>query len=451
MSSLALRQRSIRIIVPVVAAALAAACGGGSSEDEPDAATPAVEAVQARLGGLPLVERLTGTVRASGQVAIYPEVSGPIVEVMAQNGDRVRRGDPLVRIRAETSRSQVAQARAGLDVALAGAQRAEANLRELEAQLERTEALAEDSLVSVEALETQRAQVAVARADHAEAQAAVEQARAALRERDDVLDRTVTRSPISGRIGQRNAEVGMRVDAQTPLFVVGRLDSVRVEIPVTQDVVRLLEAGQRVEIRAESLGDTAIDASVSRISPFLQEGSFSAEMEIDVANADGTLLPGMFVTVDVFYGESEQATLVPTSALHERRETGQRGLYVAASLGLEIQPTLPEHHDGTAPLTPPTLVRFQEVEVVAEGRQLVGVGGIEPDTWVVVLGQHLLDEQSEDPARARVRPVSLDRVLTLQGLQREDFLRQFMERQQRLAGQGADTSMAERPSDNGSR
>jgi multidrug efflux pump subunit AcrA (membrane-fusion protein) len=205
-------------------------------------------------------------------------------------------------------------------------------------------------------------------------------------------------------------------------------------------MVGRIEEGQRVEIQAETLPDTVIIAEVSRISPFLRVGSFSAEAEIDVPNAGGLLIAGMFVTVDVYYGESEQATLVPKAALYESSATGRRGVFVAPSLGLETQPIRPTGDDGRAPLTPPTPMRFQPIEVVAEGGQLVGVRGIEAGDWVVVVGQHLLDaEQGEARRTARVRPITWERIIELQGLQREDLLRRFMEKQQRLARERADS------------
>jgi hypothetical protein len=67
----------------------------------------------------------------------------------------------------------------------------------------------------------------------------------------------------------------------------------------------------------------------------------------------------------------------------------------------------------------------------------VGVTGIDPGDWVVVVGQHLVTGRAgtstEGPPQARVRPISWDRLLELQGLQREDLLRQFMDKQQRIA------------------
>jgi HlyD family secretion protein len=63
------------------------------------------------------------------------------------------------------------------------------------------------------------------------------------------------------------------------------------------------------------------------------------------------------------------------------------------------------------------------------------VEGIEPGDWVIVVGQHLVagGNPNEGPPQARVRPIRWERLLDLQGLQREDMLRQFMEKQQRIA------------------
>ena len=120
------------------AAVAAAACSPAESRPPVSESTVSVEAVQARYGGLPLRERLTGSVRALGQVAIYPEASGPIVAVLARNGQVSEAGDPLVRIRAEVSRNHLQQSEAGLESARAQRDRAQANVDDLERRFERS-------------------------------------------------------------------------------------------------------------------------------------------------------------------------------------------------------------------------------------------------------------------------------------------------------------------------
>ena len=421
----------------VVAVALAACTEAESSVRVAADSSPSVEAVQARYGALPLRERLTGTVRALGQVAIYPEASGPIVEVLARNGDVVKAGDPLVRIRAEGTRSRLGQSEASLESARAQRQRAQANLDDLERRFERSAPLAEENYISQEELESLRTALATARAEVAQADAQVRAAEAAVDGSLESVRQTIVRAPIDGTLGRRDAEVGQYVTASTPLFTIGRLDRVEVDVPITQELLGRIRVGQTAEIRSESFPDTVIVAEVSRVSPFIEPGSFSAEVQIDVDNPGELLMPGMFVTVDVLYGESEQATLLPKSALYEEPGTGALGVYLMPSVGLEVAIVPPaEDSEEPAPMTPPTLAEFHPVEVLASGRHVVGVSGIEPDTWVVVVGQHLLSGQrAEGGPRARVRPVTWQRLLDLQGLQREDYLRQFMEKQQRIAGE----------------
>ena len=430
----------IKSILPVAGVLFAAVALAGCSEAESRVANeptiPAVEAVEARYGALPLSERLTGTVRAAGQVSIYPEASGPIVAVLARNGDEVKAGDPLVRIRAEVSRNQLQQSEAGVEAARASRDRARATVDDLERRFERSESLARDNYISQEEFESLKTGLASARAELAAAEAQVSRAGGALGESQESVRQTVVRAPIDGTVGRRNAEVGMFVSGSTPLFTIGRLENMEVDVPITQEMLTRIRAGQTAEIRSGSIGDSVIRAAVSRVSPFLEPGTFSADLQIDVDNASGALLPGMFVTVDVLYGESREATLVPKSAIWEDPATGAVGVYTAPSIGLEVPLVMPEEgSDEVPPMTPPTPAEFQRVEVLAEGRHVVGVEGIEPGDWVIVVGQHLVagGNPNEGPPMARVRPIDWERLLDLQGLQREDMLRQFMEKQQRIA------------------
>jgi RND family efflux transporter MFP subunit len=431
-----------RFALLALATVLCAACQNQSSaadsrRDNDASQVAAVEVVQVREGALPLTERLTGTVRAAGEVGIFPEVSAPIAEVYVDNGDDVRRGDPLVRLRPTGAQSQLRQAQSGLSSARADVEQARATLREADTQLTRLQMLAERGLISRVDLDTQQTRADTARAALARAEAQVGLAEASVAERTEVRDQTMVRAPISGRVGQRNAEVGMRVDPQTPLFVIGRLQNMRVEVPVTQEILAGIRVGQPVEIRPGGRQGAPIGAEVSRISPFLQEASLSAEVEIDVPNDGGRLVPGMFVTVDVAYGESRRAAIVPASAVHTHPATGERGVYVSSVEPAAVNASTADEEGGG--LSPePVSVAFRPIQIVAEGAQTTGIDGVGPGEWVVVVGQHLLSAQTGGSApQARIRVIEWDRIIELQELQRQDVLRQFMDRQQQL---GVETS-----------
>ncbi len=391
---------------------------------------PAVEAVQSQLGSLPLEERLVGIVKAENQVEIFPDITAPIIQVHVNSGDFVKQGQVLVSLDSRQFEEQLSQARASLRISEADAKQAEARLRELTLLLERTETLAKKDLISDLDLETQRAQVDAASASLERTQAQVEQARATIQERETALSRTVIRAPISGHVGQRNAEVGMRANGNMQLFTIGNLEKVRVEVSLTENMLSYIEEGQTTRISSESMPDTAIVEPLSRISPFLEAISFSTTGEIDVDNKGGLLKPGMFVNVDVYYGESQQATIVPNSALYEDPMSGAVGVFVATSLGLEVDVMKPESEDDVAPLSEPTPVEFKEIEVVAQGHNLAGIRGINENVWVITLGQHLLT--GSEP-RARVRATTWDRLIAMQNLKREDLLEKFLEKQQEMA------------------
>lgn len=442
------RLRSYGRFLAVAVALAGLSCSDSSNGNGPGGApgnVAAVEVVKAQYGSLPLDYRLSGTVRSANQVAIYPEISAPVVRVEVQTGDPVRAGDPIVYLRDTQFREQVEQADAALSVARAEKRRAEADLKELRSRLARTEQLAAQRYQSEQELESLTAQVEAADAALEQASARVKQAEALLNERKEELSRTVVRAPVSGNVGRRNVEVGMRVDPNTQLFMIGSLDVMRVEVSIPDEMIGKIRKGQTAVIGAPSLGDSTITAEVSRISPFLQPGSFSAAAEIDVRNASGALKPGMFVTVDVFYGESEQATLVPTSALYEDPATGILGVVTAPSLGLEIPVDEPESFDtdNPPPLMEATPMAFQPVEVLARGGDAVGIRGADPGSWVVVVGQHLLEGIVNQRVEARARIVPWERVSSLQDLQDEDLLRQFMAKQQRMSKQVFDSESAE--------
>lgn len=418
---------------------LTACSDDSAAEASFDVLAPAVEAVQAGAGTLPLVERLSGTVVAENQVVLYPEVEGRIAAVFVENGETVERGQPLVELRNDPLREQARQAEAGHRISEARLRQAEARLAELEAEVRRTRELGQRGLVTELDLETATAQLASAQADVDLARAQVEQSAATRAQRRDLLAKTIVRAPITGVIGQRNAEIGMQATPTTRLFTIGNLDRMKVRVNVTDKMLRYLEVGQPVRILADGPedGGDALNARLTRISPFLNEITRSTEAEIEVENPDHRLRPGMFVPVDIAYGESAQATLLPTSALFTDPNSGRTGVFIASvTMPDLVEPTRSASPDGRSPaeepetppvtpvsLTEPRPVEFRSVRVLARGAMAVAVDGVRPGDWVVTLGQDLLSTERQE---ARIKTVTWDHVIELQNMKREDLLERVL-------------------------
>ncbi len=456
---------SPRLPIPIATVALLAVvlgCGSGSAPDEVAARqVPLVEAVEARLGALPIEETMPGVVRARNQVAIRPETSGRIVEVLARIGESVERGRLLVRLDDSEASERLRQAEADVRLAEAGAAAARARAAELEARVARTRALAEQALVSAQDLETLEAQLDAVRASADEAEARVEQARAVVEERRSTVAKTRVRAPVAGRLGERRAEVGMLVGPADVLFVVGDLDELIVEVNLTEAMLARVAEGLPVVVEGRSAAGEPVRAELSRISPFLAQESFTTRGEIDVDDPKGWLRPGMFVTVRILVGETERATLVPVSAVWEDPGSGERGVFVVQeTAGLEASSRAAKDvgaggaagNGGAAASGPeePRGIAFRRVEVLAEGRGLAGVAGVDEGAWVVTVGQHLLGAELRAAAEtgeaaagagrpagretaARVRAVPWERVMALQDLQDEDLLEGFLDKQRTVA------------------
>jgi HlyD family secretion protein len=409
-------------------------CSGNSGEaKQNNILIPAVEAVESRYGTLPLTERLTGLVRAKNLIEIYPEINAVITRVNVENGDLVQKGAPLLHLRDREFNERLKQAKASYQIALAQLSQARAQLAETQSDWERIQTLQQQGLASQSELENIRTEILSAEADVALAEARVTQVQATMDERKESLSQTIIRSPITGRVGNRNAEVGMLVNSNTHLFTLGQLDTVRVEVVLTDRMLNYIEAGQRTEIYFESTSSGRISAPLSRISPFLHPVTHSTTAQIDLANPDGQLMSGMFVTVDIYYGESEHASLVPLSALYENPATGQTGVYISRE-----PVNTGDIGNGGNRLSEPVTFSFVPVEILAKGRMKAGVRGIEPGEWVVTIGQDLL---GGDSSRARVRTVEWTWVEHLQQLQRQDLLEEIMIKQQSKAKDTTETAL----------
>lgn len=427
------RVRRWTAVAAALFAPLLAGCGSGSDEGLEARRPPAVEALPARSGSLPLEEMLSGIARARDQVAVRSEITGTVREVLVRNGESVRAGQALVRLDASTLEDQLRRAEAAMRAAESTAHEARARVDEVEARTVRQRSLAADGFTSALELETLEAQLAAARAGADQAAAEVEEARAAVAERRSVLAKATIVAPVSGVVGRRNVEVGTVVGSSTMLFVVGNPEQLIVEFPLTQEMVSRIDVGAPVQITTRDREEAPITASIDRISPFLEAGSFSTTAEVDLTGTDGRIRPGMFVSVTVVYGAGDEATLVPGSALWEDPLSGDRTVFIVAEADGLAEPDAPT---DDIPETPRS-IESRSVTILAEGRGRVAVSGVNPGEWVVTLGQHLLHEHlsagGETELTARVRPTSWERVVGLERLQREDLLAGFMAKQRKVA------------------
>lgn len=425
-------QRHARIFAVAGAALLMGACarddGGGRRQNGAET-IPAVEAVQVQRGTLPLGERLAGSVVARNQTEIYAEVAGRIVEVLASDGDRVAAGAPLVRLRASDFEEQLEQAEAGLRVAAARVAQAEANNTRAQAAFKRMQQIVERNLGSAAELETAQADAASTEAQVLLMQAERQQAASLVAERRNALEKTVMRAPIDGVVGARTAEIGQLATTNTPLFVIGDPSKLRVTVTLTQRMLGYIATGTPVSLMSEAAPEQPLDAAISRISPFLHPVTRTTTAEIDVDEQSIGLRPGMFVTVDVRYGETSVATLVPNNAIYHEPRDGREGVWLAAvdEANAPREPGAPDTPRSALDPAGPVTVTFVPVDIVARGRFSSAVGNLEPGQWVVTIGHELL--AGSDAGKAVIQPTPWEHIMRLQQMQSRDLLELIQRKQ----------------------
>jgi RND family efflux transporter MFP subunit len=137
-------------------------------------------------------------------------------------------------------------------------------------------------------------------------------------------------APYDGVIIRRNVDIGDLIDAGAasnaqPMFTIARTDPLRVYIYVPQTYANRVRGGMAVDVRQLELADQVFKGTVARTAGAIDPATRTMQVEVDLPNADGRLLPGAYVQVGI-PGLMPSAVLVPASALLFR----SKGLRLAA-------------------------------------------------------------------------------------------------------------------------
>lgn len=266
---------------------------------------------------------LTEIVVANGRVQpvlyvkISPEVSGEIIELPVKEGQTVRKGDLLVRIKPDTYIANSNSATASYRASLAALATAEANLARAEAEFHRQEALFKNNLVSESLYVDAKTTYEVAKAQLRSASHQVEVAQATLARAEEDLRKTVIYSPLDGTVIRLNSQVGERVVgtammAGTEIMTIADLNVMEARVEVGEIDVPLIRIGQVARIEADAFKDRKFTGEVTEIANSSRglvlgsSGGFGAQsqeatkFEVKVRIKDqAAFRPGMSVTAEI--------------------------------------------------------------------------------------------------------------------------------------------------------
>jgi RND family efflux transporter MFP subunit len=281
---------------------------------------------------------LPGNIEAVTEAPVLARASGYIKRRYVDIGDRVKGGQLLAEIEAPELDQQVHQAQAALEQAGSALEQATANLQQGKANeqlaqvtAQRWEKLVAKGAVSRQDNDTYQAQYAAQQANVQALEKAVSAARsnilaakANLSRLTDLQGYKGVYAPFAGVITLRNVDVGALVsEANTLLFRVAQTDRLRTYANVPQSDAGSVHVGQVARLVVADLGGRQFTGTVTRTANALDPTTRTLLTEVQVPNADGALMPGMYALVDMTTPRKNPPLLIPGDTLVVRGDGSQ--------------------------------------------------------------------------------------------------------------------------------
>jgi multidrug efflux system membrane fusion protein len=265
-----------------------------------------------------------GSCTAREVVSVHPQISGQITEIHFTDGADLKKGDLLFSIDPRPNQAALVQAQASLAQSIA-------SLALAKSEFERAKGLLPTGALSKESYDIRQNAVAVGEAQVQAGQAAVQTAQVN-------LDYCFIRSPIDGRAGQRQVDVGNVVTASnsnvpnsgTPLLVIQRLDPIYADFTITErDLASVRREMTKDDLKTyvwlpDESDANAREGNLTFLDNAVQEGTGTVKLRATLQNQDHYFWPGQFVKVRLVLRILKDAVLVPSEAI----QISQNGPFV---------------------------------------------------------------------------------------------------------------------------
>ncbi|MCH8288666.1 MAG: efflux RND transporter periplasmic adaptor subunit [Candidatus Marinimicrobia bacterium] len=287
---------------------------------------------------------LSSTIETEQYVDVYPYLTGIVSKLLAEEGDDLKKGDPLLMLDAEEYQLAEAKARTQLE--------------SLQSEFNRIQIQFDKDLLSKE--------------EYYKAKLNLDQLLISWKEANLSLSRTTVRAPINGVVSLRKVRQGDRVTSSTHLFSMVNLQDIIATVHVPEKELATIKKGQLTYVSSDYLTDKRFVGYVKRISPVVNPntGTFKVTIGLD-ADHEG-LRPGMFVNTFIVTMTNEDALLLDKDAIVY--EGDKRFVYVVRN----------------------SLAHRIRVEVGFEDASLVEIiSGVNDSDKVIIVGQNGLRDKTK--------------------------------------------------------
>jgi RND family efflux transporter MFP subunit len=247
----------------------------------------------------------SGYVVARRQATVSSKTTGRVAEVLIEEGQRVERGQVIARLDASAAAAEFAQAEARLAQANADLDAARIAARDADPIFRRQEQQYARSLISSQAFDTAKAAHDAAQADLTVKARAVDVARAGLLVAERNHDDMIIRAPFSGIVTVKAAQPGEIVSplsassgfARTGIGTIVDMDSLEVEVDVSENFIALVHPGQDATVRLNAYPEREIPAETVAVIPAVDRSRATVRIRVRFKQLDARILPDMGVKV----------------------------------------------------------------------------------------------------------------------------------------------------------
>ena len=275
-----------------------------------------------------------GTIQPVVQVTISPEVSGEIIDLPVKEGQFVKKGDLLLKIKPDFYTAALNQATASYQSSLANKNVAEANLEKAQANFKQDEQLFHNNLISETDYIATKTAYDVAKAQVNAAEHQVDMAKASVDSARDSLAKTTIVSPLTGTIVMLKSQLGERVlgtaqNAGTQIMTIADLNEMEARVDVGEMDVVLVKSGQKARLEVDAFKDRKFNGTVTEIANSAEGSGTSSlgssssqeatkfEVRIHI-NEKEPFRPGMSVSAEIETRYRTNALTVPIGSVTAR-------------------------------------------------------------------------------------------------------------------------------------
>lgn len=389
------------ISLPVASGILACRSGDAGGTDH-TSDTPTAQVATAQRGDISHTLRLAGQFQPYQTVDVHPKVTGYMVRINVDIGDRVRKGQTLAVL-------EIPELNAQLQGTVFDVQRTKDDIVRARHDIERDEAThaavhadyerllrtskAQPGLIAQQELDDAQgrdlasaAQVDAAKSAEASAEQHAQMADADNKRVQAMKNYTNVVAPLDGVIVWRYADTGALIqsgdnsnDQDVPIVKLSQSGLLRLRMPVPENDVKYVHIGDPMQVRVDAIGRTF----TGKVVRFTREVDFETrtmETEVDVENRNLSITPGMYANTQMQLATSSKVVTIPVDSLvlHDNQDT----VYL---LGADNR------------------VHLRKVQVGIRGSKLAEiVSGVQPGDRVILGGQ---EKYTEGEA---VRPILVD-------------------------------------------